>query len=344
MTKPIIIAGGGLAGLALGIGLRRRGVPVTVIEADGYPRHRVCGEFISGRGQETLRRLGLLEAVEQAGMRPAATAAFFDGATRFPPRRLPQPAWCISRYVLDDLLARQFVHLGGALRTGERESQLEAEGVVRTTGRRPERVVNGWRWFGLKVHACGVTLEADLEMHLFPSGYVGLCRLSEGRVNVCGLFRSKGTVPGLAAQWREYLGGPPGSALAEKLAGARFDEVSFCAVAGISTVPHRAADRPGCTLGDAIAVIPPVSGNGMSMALESAELALDPLTEYSRGATSWEPTRRIIARACDQRFAGRLRRAVWLQAALFHPGSRQMVCQTAARVPSFWRAFFTLTR
>src|SRR5882724_2878130 len=59
--RSIEIVGGGLAGLALGIGLRRHGVPVIIWEAGHYPRHRVCGEFISGRGQETLVRLGFRE-------------------------------------------------------------------------------------------------------------------------------------------------------------------------------------------------------------------------------------------------------------------------------------------
>ena len=45
--RAVTIIGGGLAGLTLGIGLRQRGVPVTISEAGDYPRHRVCGEFIS---------------------------------------------------------------------------------------------------------------------------------------------------------------------------------------------------------------------------------------------------------------------------------------------------------
>jgi 2-polyprenyl-6-methoxyphenol hydroxylase-like FAD-dependent oxidoreductase len=57
--KPITIVGGGLAGLTLGIALRKREIPVTVFETGNYPRHRVCGEFISGRGLEILDIFGL---------------------------------------------------------------------------------------------------------------------------------------------------------------------------------------------------------------------------------------------------------------------------------------------
>ena len=61
LTKEITIAGGGLAGLSLAVALRLRGVPVTVLEAGHYPRHRVCGEFISGVSTETLDFLGIRE-------------------------------------------------------------------------------------------------------------------------------------------------------------------------------------------------------------------------------------------------------------------------------------------
>src|ERR1039458_5594216 len=76
-AKPITIVGGGLAGLTLGIGLRQQGIPITVWEAGHYPRHRVCGEFISGRGQDVLTRLGLRDYFAQAGLVLARTAAFY---------------------------------------------------------------------------------------------------------------------------------------------------------------------------------------------------------------------------------------------------------------------------
>src|SRR5437867_5631321 len=102
--KTITIVGGGLAGLTLGIGLRQRGIPVTVWETGHYPRHRVCGEFISGRGHATLTRLSLLEPLQQAGAFPARSATFLSSNASSPVRPLREPALCLSRYVMDTLL------------------------------------------------------------------------------------------------------------------------------------------------------------------------------------------------------------------------------------------------
>jgi 2-polyprenyl-6-methoxyphenol hydroxylase-like FAD-dependent oxidoreductase len=84
-AKRITIVGGGLAGLTLGIALRQREVAVTICEAGHYPRHRVCGEFISGRGQATLARLGMSKLINESGAVSAQTAAFFRQPN--PPRR-----------------------------------------------------------------------------------------------------------------------------------------------------------------------------------------------------------------------------------------------------------------
>ena len=45
--KEVLILGGGLAGLTAAIHLSKLGLQVTVIEKNGYPKHKVCGEYIS---------------------------------------------------------------------------------------------------------------------------------------------------------------------------------------------------------------------------------------------------------------------------------------------------------
>jgi len=343
-AKPITIIGGGLAGLTLGIGLRRLAVPVVIYEAGSYPRHRVCGEFISGRGQDTLARLGLRELLEQAGAVGAQTAAFFSTTKSTGPRALPSPAICLSRYALDAALLDQFRELGGEVRAGERFGGDFGDGMVRATGRRAQAGENGARWFGLKIHARKVALTADLEMHFSPLGYVGLCGINRGEVNVCGLFSKHTGEDGGSNNWRELLRGRPGSPLKRRLAGAEFDENSFCAVAGLFLHPQPARSRAEICVGDAITMIPPVTGNGMSMAFESAELAVGPLAEWSRDGSSWDEARQKIARDCDALFARRLAWAKWLQRIILTPALQNPLVGLAARSDWFWRMAFERTR
>lgn len=345
MSAPITIIGGGLAGLTLGIGLRQRGVPVTVWEACSYPRHRVCGEFISGRGQKTLTRLGLREKIFDSGAIPAWTTAFFAARAASPVRKLPEPALSISRFVLDDLLAREFRRLGGELRDNERWRGTEfSEGIMRASGRRVQPIVHGWRWFGLKVHALNVAFKADLEIHLSPSGYVGMSRLAGGEVNICGLFRRSAKAGETLPNWQEILRGEEGSHRHERLRGAEFDENSFCSVAGLSLEPHRASAFQECCIGDAITMIPPVTGNGMSMAFESAEMAIAPLADYSERKISWAEAQRTIAQKCDATFAPRLRWAEFLQHLLFVPHFQTALVLSVPRFHWLWRLLVEKTR
>jgi 2-polyprenyl-6-methoxyphenol hydroxylase-like FAD-dependent oxidoreductase len=341
--RSITIVGGGLAGLTLGLGLRRAGVPVTVWEAGRYPRHRVCGEFISGRGQEVLASLGLAGTLSDAGSLPIGTAVFHWASSSSPVRALPQPAWSVSRYTLDALLADAFRRQGGTLREGERWSGSEAgESIVRADGRRAAPVEQGRRWFGLKCHAIGVKPRADLEFHVLREGYVGVSRLRGERFNVCGLFwRASGAET--PAPGHELLRGPAGSRLRESLAEAEFDKASSCAVAGLSLRPHRAARRPECCIGDALTMIPPVTGNGMSMAFEAAALAVEPLEAYARGKLAWERARQEVAAACDTAFARRLRWARGLQWVLLSPAFRELG-GWILRSPRLWRLLFNRTR
>ncbi len=362
--RTITIVGGGLAGLTLGIGLRRQGIPVTIWEAGHYPRHRVCGEFISGRGQETLARLGLREQLIQAGAITSNTAMFLSGNAKSPARPLPKPALCISRFVLDTLLAKMFRDLGGRLREDEPWPKSSCgKGVVRANGRRAHIADDNWIWFGLKVHASALPLEADLEMHLVHNGYVGLTRLPGNEVDICGLFRrpvngkgARGKQPSLEFHatpsnranlphgWQIAFDGNPPTRLCDRLAKSLIDQTSSCSVAGLSLRPQRAADLSELCIGDALTMTPPVTGNGMSMAFESVELAIAPLVSYSRGELDWTQARHTIAEACDSAFARRLAWARWLQWMMFAPIFKGPMAVLVLRSNWLWKTMFANTR
>jgi len=345
LPKPISIVGGGLAGLMLGIGLRQREIPAVIWEAGRYPRHRVCGEFISGRGQRVLERLGLRDSLAQAGASMARTGVFYFGRTGSPVRPLLEPALCLSRFRADALLAEHFTGLGGEMKTSAKWTEKDfGEGVVRATGRRLEPATDQRLWLGLKVHARNVALLADLEMHRVQDAYVGMTRLDGDEVNICGLFRRTKKADQRAFSWRQTLQGDAESLLHERLASADFIEESFCSVAGFTLKPKRASQRDDCAIGDALTMTPPVTGNGMSMAFEAAELAITPLAEYSRGKLSWGQARQAIALACDSAFARRLHWARWLQWLMFTPTLQGPLLRRALKSDWLWNFLFSRTR
>jgi len=345
LRLPITIVGGGLAGLALGIALRQRDVPVTICEAGRYPRHRVCGEFICGSGLEVLRELGLHQKFIAAGAVEARSAAFHSARRSYPSKTLPCPALCLSRHVMDELLANVYRHLGGQLRERERVTTTDPRpGLVRATGRRIDVSQSKVKWIGLKAHARHALLVADLEMHFVPDGYVGLCRLGGGEVNVCGLFAVPGPLPQLAERWPEFLRGPAGSVLRSQLGKAEFVADSFCAVSGLDLRPASVMETRECCVGDALTMIPPVTGNGMSMAFESAAWAAESLAAYSRGDMAWNEARFAIGRRCAAGFGRRLHWASLVQQMLMDRRGREVVLALANRFDWLWRAIFNRTR
>lgn len=341
--RPITIIGGGVSGLALGIGLRQRGIPVTVWEAGQYPRHRVCGEFISGRGQEVLGRLGVEASLRGNDAFVARTAAFFsDGSVTS--MKLPEAALSYSRFGLDWLLAGKFREQGGELKERCRWiGSFEREGVVRATGRRMHRMESGWRWIGLKAHVTGVDLRADLELHFRRDAYVGVCRIEKGRVNVCGLFRSSVPIRDLQRDWPRFLQGDEGSELHHLLGEARFEPDSFCSVAGLSFRPVWVAGDE-LLIGDALSVIAPFTGNGISMALESADLGVEALERYSQRQIEWNVAVSLIREKLARRFRNRLRTAWWIQHGLFRSAVRRLLFPFFARHGWIRRWFFYQTR
>jgi len=311
--RPLEIIGGGLAGLSLGLALRRAGAEVTVCEAGDYPRHRVCGEFITGLAPATIARLGLEPLLADA-LRHHEVAWFHrERPVRI--QRLPQPALGLSRHALDARLAAAFRAAGGELRVRTRVTDLAARpGRIFATGRRRGQPT----WLGLKVHATGLALVRDLELHLGEHAYVGLSRVEDGQVNVCGLFRRRA----FGAKGPEllfgYLDAAGLGALAGRLRAAIVDPASFCAVAALG-FDRRIAASGRVELGDACAMIPPFTGNGMAMAFQGAEAALDPLLAFTRGELLWPEAKRAIDTALRRQFRLRLASASALHPYLLQP-------------------------
>jgi flavin-dependent dehydrogenase len=311
-VKPIEIVGGGLAGLSLGLALRHHEVPVTLIEAGRYPRHRVCGEFITGLSLATQKALHIAPFLADA-LQHTEVAWFFQGQPR-QIQTLPRPALGISRYRLDQRLAEAFVRAGGVLRTGERASPADPRpGRIIATGRRLTRS----SWVGLKVHVKGFRAERDLELHLGNQAYVGASAVEDGEMNLCGLFRkrpAKGTGVQLFA---DYLRAASLPELAARLKEARYVEASACAVAGFGFGAGKAR-APG-SIGDAFAMPPPFTGNGMAMAFQGAEAALAPLCRYSAGKMAWDTVTNELMTGLADQFRLRLASARLLHPFLLRP-------------------------
>lgn len=340
-NRSITIVGGGPAGLSLGIALRQKNIEVRLYEAGDYPRHKVCGEFISGEGLHHLREWGLIDRLRNAGARDLTTISFLAEQSRLGPRALPAPALGVSRFSLDHLLAKKFAEDGGRLLVRTRWSDgTGSEGCIRAAGRSPGPR-SAWRWFGLKAHAREVRLGADLEMHFRRDGYVGLCQLDDEWVNVCGLFRTRDPVPELSRAWPDFLRGPAGTLLSDRLEHAVLERKTFASVAGLGFSPQPMISPAECAVGDALGMIAPVTGNGLSLAFESAFLAADPLAAYCRGECAWSEAARKIARAQSRRFRRRFWWGFQLQSVAFCPVGRRLWLELARFC---WRAIFRRTR
>ncbi len=312
--NPITIVGGGLAGLSLGIALRRRDIPVVLYEAGRFPRHKVCGEFISGVGSETLDQLHIAHLFEDAG-RLRKTAWFYRGRLR---RReqIPNPAIAISRYRLDHRLAQEFSRLDGRLILQTRVSHPKEEsGWVWTCGRNRART----EWIGLKAHCFNFPLHSDLELHLGTYAYAGASGVENGRVNLCGLFRIRRE---LSVRKDEiligYLRACGLPSLAERLQASQIDPDSICATAAVD-FKNSYLRKDRLALGDQYSAIPPFTGNGMSMAFESAAMATDPLVDFARKGYGWNQTIQKVNLRIHNRFRMRLLASRMVHPFLYHP-------------------------
>jgi flavin-dependent dehydrogenase len=270
------------------------------LEAGSYPRHRVCGEFISGVSPATLDVLGIRDLFEDAKMH--RSLCWLMGGKVIHRDTLPSAAMGISRYVLDERLRQRLEAQGGIVETAVRARPVPAEGLVWAAGRHPRP----GPWIGLKAHVKNLPMSADLEMHSGSNGYAGLAAVEDGWINVCGLFRIDHS---LGAKGQDllvaYLEAGGNSQLAHLLGRAEWRPGSFSAVAGFEFGRQPVVSDLLC-LGDAESMIPPFTGNGMSMAFQAAETACGPLVSWVSGDRSWQAVMNTVRSRLRRRFRNRL--------------------------------------
>ncbi|MEX2263276.1 MAG: FAD-dependent monooxygenase [Bryobacteraceae bacterium] len=175
------IIGAGPAGTAAALAALSAGARVIVYEQSGFPRHKVCGEFLSPEIAPILEQLGATAAFRER--RPArverVTLHFGKAAKRW---RLSEPGFGLSRYALDDLLLQHALARGTELIQGRAEPDNQPTVVAH--GRK--QAASGTRLFGFKAHFQG-PCDDEVSLFFFAGCYAGVSPVENGATNVCGV-------------------------------------------------------------------------------------------------------------------------------------------------------------
>jgi menaquinone-9 beta-reductase len=288
-----------VAGCAASIALSRKGRSVTLIEREPTPRHKVCGEFLSGEALEDLHALGIdvaalgavpIDYVRLAASRRAAEAP------------LPFPAASLTRKTLDTALIAEAVAAGVRVERGRSVQALsrtttgmwqatlddgtvyEAPMVFLATGKHDlrghARPKDPQRWVGFKMYfrlapAQAAGLARASELMLYPGGYGGIQPVEGGIANLCWVVQGR-YLARAGHRWEDFLAKMQQDCphLAMRLAGA---EPLLDKPVAVTHIPYghirRTTEDGLYCIGDQAAVIPSFTGDGISIALHTARCA-----------------------------------------------------------------------
>jgi menaquinone-9 beta-reductase len=373
MTRDIVIIGAGLAGSGLAAALSDLGWDVLLLERDRFPRHKVCGEFLSPEAQTTLQSLKLDAAV--VGQRPVSIerVSLVSQRGRVVESPLPGPGWGLSRERLDHTLATAAQQRGVELWTETTVTRYEpcdngylvhatrqhkavtihtrvliaACGRHTAAGLPPQastrrRTQQG---IGVKAHFEDLPAPATVELYFFPGGYVGVGPVEEGLVNVC-LLAGYATFAGHAKQIPAMLDAVAkwNPAFGRRIAGGVLLPQTALAVAPVDAFRRATPwDGMGC-VGDAAAMIPPLCGDGMAMALRSAEICAPLANAYLAGALTRNAWAALYSQQWQAEFAQRLRVGRALQRLLAAPGLAERLIRLGQVVPGLVKLLVRATR
>ena len=263
------VIGGGPAGATSALAALAEGASVKVYEKSRFPRHKVCGEFLSPGAVEILERFGLVDAFHNIGPAVIRRTLLHFG-TRSKRFVLPEPAWGISRFALDDFLLQNAVARGAHL---VREAADTApKPLIMARGRHFPSAKDGrsTRLFGFKAHFLGPLNDA-VELFFFSGCYVWVNSVEMGVTNVCGIGPER-LLRKFAFHHDELINSAP--ALRARLAPLT-RTMSWLSVGPLRfenrfRVP---AEEGIFRVGDALSFVDPFTGSGLTAALATGALA-----------------------------------------------------------------------
>lgn len=290
LIYDVAIVGAGLAGLTASIRLALKGYRVVIFEKKDFPRHKVCGEYVSNE---------VLPVLESLGVDP-----FSKGATKIDRfhltapsgkgvySKLPLGAFGLSRFVLDQLLADRAVAVGAELLANARVRAIEFDEdqfhLKTKAGQYKAKFVIGAfgktsafnnrlggnqnarkKYVGVKRHVRTDFPKDLVALHNFKGGYCGVSKVEDNRVNICYLAHAKAVKKsgGIEQFERDYLWQNPQLRSVLQNSEPLFQE--SMAISNFTFGAKRAVVDHVFMAGDAAGMISPLCGNGMAMAIAS---------------------------------------------------------------------------
>ena len=333
-TYDVAIAGGGLAGLALSIQLARAGYAVVLFEKERYPFHKVCGEYISLESWNFLEELGL--PLSDWGLPVIRRVQVSAPNGEYIEHELPLGGFGISRYKIDAALAGIARSSGVVVEEGVKVTDITfersiahihtASGIFQakiacvTAGKRSNLDIK-WRrpftlrrsdklnnFIGVKYHI-QTDFPSDLiALHNFSDGYCGISRIEDGRYCLCymttaaNLQMNGNSIPEME---KNILYRNPFLSAIFSSSVKLFDQPLT-----ISQISFERRQRVGghmLFIGDAAGTIPPLSGNGMSMALHGSKIAFRSIDAFLKGHIA----RHEMEQEYEDRWTRQFGRRIW---------------------------------
>ena len=341
----LMVIGGGPAGTAAAIIAGRNGRRVLLLERGRFPRHKVCGEFVSAESLALLK--ALLDSRHADLLRDAVT---IPGARLFLDKRtlstaVDPPAASIARLDLDLALwesaeragvdARQQVSVlsiagNGPFRVATSAGDFDSRAVINASGRwsnlnaSASKAEQPERWIGLKAHFAEPFPNPSVDLYFFDGGYCGVqpvevtgAHSGNGRVNACAMVRADlaSTLPDVFVRHDALWG-----------RSLRWQQLSD----PVSTSPlifrKPRPQRDGVLMaGDAAGFLDPFVGDGISLAIRSGSLAAECLIPFFAGDISMQHAVQHYCETYQQRLAPVFRASSTLR--------RMLVLPRAVRIP-----------